>query len=97
MDESAIWTAIVGPGGGLVILALLVMSLVRWRYVVPGYIYEAEKERADKLDLENSELNETVTSLTIQNAELRSEVRAMRSELESLREQVSHLRQELDG
>lgn len=92
MDDKTWLSAITGQAGAVVVLLLVVLSLVRWRYLVPGYAYAESLSRVASLEDERQEQNKAFVELRVHNAELQAEVRSLRSELEDLRGEVDRLR-----
>ncbi len=86
---------VLGPLGALVILIVIVVSLVRGQLVVPKYIFEAEQKRCGLVEIENTELNESVKDLIVQNAELKGSSALLTAQIEKLREEVETLREQL--
>jgi len=86
---------IVGPAGALIVLAAVLLSMTRYRFLVPYFIYETEKKAREKLDQENERLNDTVIKLTNEIAEYRVKIAAQTTRIQHLEDRVNALQEEL--
>lgn len=97
MSPESVWPAISGPLGALAVMALVIMAVVKWRVLVPGYIYESAEKRLAELDRENAELNHSVIELNRHVSRLEAETEGLRRDLRVLRSELGRLRKEVDG
>lgn len=97
MDLNATLPLLAGPGGAVVVLALTLVAIVKWKLMVPGYVYENAEKRIAALERENSELNNAVISLGRENSEMKADIRALNREMEALKGEYKLLRSRFES
>lgn len=84
-----------GPFGGIAVMALLILSLVKWNYLVPGRYYDMLNQRNELLESENSTQNKDIVELVRHNAKLEVQIERLNTEVHSLMNEVKQLRSEV--
>lgn len=95
MDVTELLSQVTGPLGALVVLALVVVSLIKWRLITPGWILEQAEKRIAILDKDNATLSKTIQTLIEQDAEHRVSIARLEGQIGHMTEQISGLRAEI--